>query len=90
MTTWNSFDSPPPIGVSVLFIGPDGRIYPGEAVDHQIIQIRSMPGLGRQFKAAVIHQGKKLIPPMIALASDHIMCKAIHRESWLLLEGVGK
>jgi hypothetical protein len=82
--------APLPIGTQVLFIAPDGRVHLGEVVAHRVIQIRSMPGLGRQYKCLVLHKGKRLIPPMIARESDHIRCKELHRESWLLLEGVTK
>ena len=90
MTTWNCMSAPLPVGTQVLYIAPDGRVHPGEVVAHQTIQIRSMPGLGKQFKCLVEHLGKKLIPPMIARATDQITCRELYKESWQLLEGVPK
>ncbi len=88
MTTWNCQDKPIPPGTPVHYIGPDGRVHQGLVARSQTIRIKGMSGLGKQYRAQVVHQGRLIAPPMIAPKSDQIGCRAIYRESWELLEGV--
>ena len=88
MTTWNCQDKPIPPGTQVYYIAPDGRVAQGLVIRNQTIRIKGMSGLGKQYRAQVVHQGRLIAPPMLVQTTDQIGCREIYRESWQLLEGV--
>jgi hypothetical protein len=76
---WNAWREPLPPGTPIHFIAPDGTVLKGPVSRNQVIRIRSMPVLGRQYRALVHFEGREVVPPLIALADDREGLAALHQ-----------